>query len=86
MNEETTARETKSHTLSAAISNLDESIAKLRALRNEIGFNQDEKEPGTAPEQVIDSLSLLLERGSDKINNQSSEITELVEQIRELLF
>ena len=86
MNEGTDSKETKNHTLSNAISNLDQSINRLRALRNEIGFNQPEKEPETATDQGLDNLALLMEHGSGKINSRSAEITELVEQIRELLF
>ena len=88
MSETTDSRETKNHTLSNAISNLDESIAKLRALRNEIGFNQPEpeKESKDEPEQGLDNLALLMEHGSRKINSQNTDISSLVKQIHELLF
>ena len=82
--------ETKNRTRSAAISNLDQSINRLRALRNEIGFDRPEKSTDATTEttvgQGLDNLALLMEHGSEKINSQHTEITELVEQIRELLF
>ena len=86
MNETAETKESKSQSLSGAISNLDEVINDLRILRNQIGFNEPEKEPEAIVEQGLDNIALLMEHGGEKINNQSKEISCLTIQIRELLF